>query len=82
MVYMIKEVESREARSHQTLMENSEVSNRHENKDGDPKIILSIWYFKCKRLPDEILIKHKSILCVNGGIKKWGVNSWGKMLQC
>ena len=48
---MIKEVEEHEARSHWTLMKNSQVNNKHENKDGNINIIVSIWYFNQKKIP-------------------------------
>ena len=48
---IIKDVESHESRSHWTLMKNSKVKNNHKNKYGEIKTILSIWYFKRKRLP-------------------------------
>ena len=53
----IKEVEAHEARSHWTLMKNIEVNNKHKNKYGNLKTILSFWYFKCKILPYEIKTK-------------------------
>ena len=43
------EVEEHGARSHWTIMKNSEVKNKHENKDGKLKTILSIWCFKYNR---------------------------------
>ena len=39
------EVEANKARSHWILMKNIEVNNKHKNKDGKIKTILSIWYF-------------------------------------
>ena len=57
-------------------MKNSEVNNDHKNKYGKLKTIISIWYFKRNRSPDEILIKHKSRICEHGGIQQWGVNYW------
>ena len=66
---MIKEVEAHEARSHWTLMKNIEVNNKHKNKYGNLKTILSFWSFKCKILPDRRLMKHKSRLCEYGGIQ-------------
>ena len=71
---VIKEVEANESKNHWTLMKNIEVNNKHKNKYGNIKTILSIWYLKRKRFPDGILMKHKSRLCENGGIQKWGVN--------
>ena len=70
---MIKEFEAHEARSHWTLIKNSEVNNKYKNKYGKLKNILSIWSFKRKRSPDGKLMKHKYRLCEHGGMKKWGV---------
>ena len=56
---MIKEFEAHEARIHWTLIKNSEVNNKHKNKYGKLKNILSIWSFKRKRFPDGGLMKHK-----------------------
>ena len=53
----IKEFDAHEARSHLTLMKNSEVKNKHTNKDVNLKTILSIWYFHLNRLPYGRLIK-------------------------
>ena len=58
-------------------MNNSEVNNKHINKDGKLKTILSIWYFKRKIFPYGRLVKHNSILCAHGGMQKWGVKYWG-----
>ena len=73
---MIKEVESHKFRIHWTLTKSSQVKNKHKNRDGKLKNILSIWYFKRKRFPYGKLIKHKSTLCKHGGMQQWGVNSW------
>ena len=73
---MIKEVEAHEAISHLTLMKNSEVNNKHTNKDGKIKTILSIWYFKHNIFLDGRLTKHKSILCAHGVMQQWGANYW------
>ena len=51
----------------------SEISTK---KDEKHKTILSIWYFKSKRLPDGRLTKQKYRLSVNGLILRWGVNYW------
>ena len=59
---MIKEVEANEAKNNWTLMKNSEVNNKHKNKDGKLKTILSIWYFKRKRLIEGRLTKQKLIM--------------------
>ena len=56
---MIKEVEAHGYRSHWKLMNNSEVKNKHKNKYGDIKTILSIWYFKCKIFIDRRLMKQE-----------------------
>ena len=71
---MIKEIESHESRSHWTLMKNIEVKNKHRNKDGKLKAILSIWYFKRKRFPYGRFMKQKSRLCAHGVMQTWGVN--------
>ena len=42
----IKEVKAQEYISHWKLMNNTEVNNKHKNKYGKLKTILSIWYFK------------------------------------
>ena len=65
---MIKEVEVYEPRSRWTLTKNSEVNNKHKNKDGKLKTVLSIWYFKHKILPDGRLMGHKARLCAHGGM--------------
>ena len=57
-------------------MNNSEVNNKHKNKYGKLKTILSLWYFKCKILPDVILMKHKSRIYSHVVMQKWGVNYW------
>ena len=57
-------------------MKNSQVSNKHKNKYVKLKTILSIWYFKQNRLPDGILMKHKSRLFVHGVLKQWGTYYW------
>ena len=71
---MIKQFEAHEARSHRKLMKNSEVRNKHKNKYGKLKTILSIQYFKRKIFPDGRLIKHKYRLCEHGRMKQWLVN--------
>ena len=55
-------------------MKNSEVNNKHRNKDSELKTILYIWHFKRKILPDGILLTHKSSLCAYAWIQQWGVN--------
>ena len=54
-------------------MKKNEVNNKHKNKYGKIKTILSIYYFKLKRFSDGILMKHKSRICVHGGMQKWVV---------
>ena len=54
---IIKEVEAYEDRNQWTLTTNSEVKNKHKNKDEKLKTILSIWYFKHKISQDGILTK-------------------------
>ena len=58
-------------------MKNSEVKNKHKNKYGKLRTILSFWYFKRKIVLCGILMKHKCRLCAHGGMQKWGVNYWG-----
>ena len=69
----MKEFETHEPRSHWTLMKYSEVKNKHKNKYGKIKTILSIWYFKRKIFPDGILMKHKARLCAHRVMKQWRV---------
>ena len=57
-------------------MKKIEVKNKHKNKYGKIKTILSIWSFKRKRFPDGGLMKHKSRLCARGGIQQWLFNYW------
>ena len=57
-------------------MKNSEVNNKHKNKDGKLKNILSIWHFKRKRFQNGTLMKHKARLCAHGGMQQCGVNYW------
>ena len=57
IISISKEVEAHEARSHWTLMKKSEVKNKHKNKDGKIKTILSFLSFKRNRFLDGILIK-------------------------
>ena len=71
IIEMIKEVEEHEVRNHWTLMKNTEVNNKHKNKDGKLKTILSFWSFKRNRFLDGILIKHKSRLCTYWTIQQW-----------
>ena len=67
---MIKEVEEHESISHWTIMKNSEVNNKHKNKDGKLKTILYILSLNRKRLTYGILIKHKSRLCAHRGMQR------------
>ena len=76
IIYTITEVEENESISHWSLMKNSEINTKQKNKDGNIKNILSIWYFKCKRLPAGISMKQKSRICGHGRIQQWGVNLW------
>eukprot|EP00957_Ditylum_brightwellii_P150072 11429070-Ditylum_brightwellii.AAC.1 len=43
---------------------------------GKVKTIMSIWSFKRKRYPSDLLLKHKARLCTHSGMQQWGVNSW------
>ncbi len=40
------------------------------------KMIMSIWSLKRMQYPDGTLNKHKSHLCVHGGMQTWGQNYW------
>ena len=71
---MIQEVEEHEAISHWTLMKNSEVKNKQNNKDGKLMTILSIWYYKRNILPDVRLMKQGYRLFVHRSIQQWRVN--------
>ena len=71
---MIKEVEAHEARIHWTLIKKSEFNNKHKNRDGKLKTILSIWNFNHRRSPDGKLTKHKAWLCEHVEMQQWGVN--------
>ena len=77
IIAKIKEVEAHEAINHWTIMNNIEVNNKHKNKDGKLKTILSIWYFKPKIFSYGRLLKHKSRLCAHGVMQQWVVNYWG-----
>ena len=70
-----KEAEAHKDRSRWKLKKN-EVRNKHKNKYGKLKTILSIWYFKRKRFPYGRLIKHKARLSANGLMKQWMFNYW------
>ena len=59
---MIKEVEAHESRSDWALTKNIEINNKHKNKYGKLKTILSFWYFKFRIFLDGILMKHKARL--------------------
>ena len=76
IIAIVKEVEVHEVINHWKLMKKSKVNNKHKNKDGKLKTILSLWYFKRKIFPYEILMKHKTRLCGNEVIQKWGFNYW------
>ena len=80
IISMIKEVEDHEAISHWTLMENSEVKNKHKNKYGKLKNFLSIWSLKLKILPHGRLTKHKAITWEHEGIQQWGAKITGKIM--
>ena len=57
-------------------MKKSEVNNKHRNKYGKIKTILSIFSFKHNIFPDVILMKHRSRLCAHRGMQKWVVQYW------
>ena len=71
---MIKEVEAHESRGHWTLTKKSEVKNKHKNKDGKLKPLLSYWFFKRNIFSYVRLIKNKSRLFAHGEIQEWVVN--------
>ena len=73
---MVKDVQSHEARNNWTLIIKSEVNNKHKNRYGRLKNILSIWYFKRKIFPEGKLMKQKSRICAHGLIQQWVVNYW------
>ena len=70
---IIKEVETHESINNWKLMKNSEVKQKHKNKDDKLKTILSIWYFKYKIPPNVILTKQRYRLFSHGGMQQWGV---------
>ena len=57
-------------------MKKNEVNNKHKNKYGKVKTIISIWNFNCQRLPYGRLMKQKHRICANGGIQKLVANYW------
>ena len=73
---IIKEVKAHKDRSHWKFMKNSEVNNKHKNKYGKPKTILSIWSFKRKIPQDGRLMKDEYILYSHGGMQQLIVNYW------
>ena len=76
---MIKSIEAHEARSHWTLLKDSEVKYKHKNKYCKLKTILSLWYFQRKRFPDGVLMKHRARLCAHRVIQQWRVK-YGKLI--
>ncbi len=66
---MIHEVNNQEIRDHWTLTKRCDIP-------PGAKTILSIWIFMQKRYPDGTLNKHKTRLCVHGGMQTWGQNYW------
>ena len=62
-------------------MENSEVNNKHKNKYGKLKNILSIWSLKRKIFPDGRLMTHKYRRCEIGEMQQWGLNNGKVILQ-
>ena len=76
IISIIKEVEAHEARSHWKLMKKNEVNNKHTNKYGNLKTLLSVWYFMWKVFPDGGLMKHKFSLCAHVVMQQWGVKYW------
>ena len=76
IIYISKEAEAHKDRSCWKLKKNSEVRNKHKDKYGKLKTILSIWYFNHNRLPDGIIMKQESKLCSHGVIQQLGVEYW------
>ena len=66
--YTRKETGSYEDDKHWTI-----VTRRGINRKNTT---LSIWSFKRKRAPYGSIVKHKSLLCTNGGMQQWGVKNW------
>ena len=61
---MMEEIEDREIREHWSIMLRSHLP-------PGAKIVLSIWSFKRKKLPDGTIQKYKALLCTHGGIQTW-----------
>jgi hypothetical protein len=40
------------------------------------KLLSSIWSYRHKRLPNAVLVKHKSRICVNGKEQAFGRDNW------
>ena len=57
---MEKEIADHSSRNHWSVMRTSELPPK-------AKIIMAIWSFKRKRLPDGTLLKHKARLCAHSG---------------
>ena len=81
ILIVIKQVESREDRSHWALIKNSEVNNKHKNKDGKLKTILPICSFERKRLSYGILMKHKARIFDDGIMQQQGLTNGKLMIQ-
>jgi len=64
-----KEIADHSSRNHWSVMRTSELPPK-------AKIIMAIWSFKRKRLPNGTLLKHKARLCAHGGQQVWGENYW------
>ena len=76
IISTIKWVMLHEAINHWTLLKNNKVNNKHKNKYGKIKTILSIWYFKRNILPEGRLMKHTYRLCSHRGMQQWGIDYW------
>ena len=63
-----KEICAHEIDNHWTLVIKIELN--------DIKTIMSIWHFNGNRYPYGRLIKQKSCLCAQGGMKQQGVDYW------
>ncbi len=65
---MMKELFDHDSRGHWEIKTRAELNY--------PKTIMSIWSFKCKRLPNGDISKYKARLCAHGGQQQWGVQYW------
>lgn len=74
---MLKEIDAHKSCNHWTLMRREDIGSEHRDpKTGKLIAIMAIWSFKCKLSQDGRLMKHRTCLCVRGGMQQWGVNYW------